>query len=436
LTPETFLVATLIVCSIVSVATGSSWTTVATVGVALIAIGNALGLNPAMTAGAIISGAYFGDKLSPLSDTTNLAPAMAGTDVFTHVRYMTYTTVPTYIITLAVFWILSLNLNFETTEASVDTLLAMIESKFMISPFLFAVPALVVIMVLLKFDALSALFVATILGAFVAIIFQPQVINELAVEVDKKLVSPISEPATVSESSGTSGSAAETKPTTSGSQKTWLRYSLNAYNSVVNAMSISTSLKIDEAKIRSICVEKGLPEEKVNSLIAELRANPKNADLFKSKGMTGMLSTIWLVFCAMCFGGAMEAIGLLERITLPLVQMAKSTGSLIGTAAASCVLVNIAAADQYLAIVVPGRMFRKTFEDRGLAPENLSRTLEDSGTVTSVLVPWNTCGATQAGVLQVPTLHYLPYCVFNYISPLMTVFFGAFQIAIRRRLEK
>jgi Na+:H+ antiporter, NhaC family len=436
LTPETFLVASLIVCSIVSVATGSSWTTVATVGVALIAIGNALGLNPAMTAGAIISGAYFGDKISPLSDTTNLAPAMAGTDVFTHVRYMLYTTVPTYIITVAVFWILSLNLNLQTTEASAETLLAMIEAKFVISPLLFAVPALVVIMVLMKFDALSALFVAMILGAVVAIIFQPQVINELAVEVNKKLGSPTSESGTIVANSPTNGSASETKQTEPDKQQSWFRYSLNAYNSVVNAMSIATALSTDEAKIRGIFVEKKYPEEKVNALMVQLQANPKNADLFKSKGMTGMLSTIWLVFCAMCFGGAMEAIGLLERITLPLVRMAQSTGSLIGTTVASCVLVNIAAADQYLAIVVPGRMFRKTFEDRGLAPENLSRTLEDAGTVTSVLVPWNTCGATQAGVLNVPTLSYLPYCVFNYVSPLMTVFFGAFQIAIRRRLEK
>ncbi len=436
LTPETFLIASLIVCSIVSVATGSSWTTVATVGVALIAIGNALGLNPAMTAGAIISGAYFGDKISPLSDTTNLAPAMAGTDVFTHVKYMIYTTVPTYLITLSAFWILSMNLNLQSTEASAETLLAMIESKFIISPFFFAVPGLVVIMVLMKFDALSALFVAMILGAIVAIVFQPQVINELASEANKKFLAADAESGSFSSVPPLSSSATELASAPPIKQQSWFRYSLNAYNSVVNAMSITTALATDEGRIREIFVEKGYSEEKVNALMGDLAANSKNADLFKSKGMTGMLSTIWLVFCAMCFGGAMESIGLLERITLPLVRMAQSTGSLIGTTAASCVLVNIAAADQYLAIVVPGRMFRKTFEDRGLAPENLSRTLEDSGTVTSVLVPWNTCGATQSGVLQVPTLHYLPYCVFNYVSPLMTVFFGAFQIAIRQRIQK
>lgn len=436
LSPGIFLVATLVVCSIVSLATGSSWTTVATVGVALIAIGNALGISPAMTAGAIISGAYFGDKISPLSDTTNLAPAMAGTDVFTHVRYMLYTTVPSYLITLAVFWLLSMNLKITATEASAEVLSAMIESKFNLSPWLFLVPAIVVGMVLLKSSALSALFMAMILAGGVAVVYQPQVIHELANEaLTARGILDSGEPAAGSESSSEPGGDPPAHTSAAGGLSGWTAYPLKAYYALVNAMSIETRLEVDEAQIRKVLISRGVNAERAESLVGEFQSNKKNTDLIKSKGMQGMLSTIWLVFCAMCFGGAMEGIGLLERITLPLVKFSQSVGSLIGTTVASCFLVNIAAADQYLAIVVPGRMFRKVFEARGLAPQNLSRALEDSGTVTSVLVPWNTCGATQAGVLQVSTLTYAPYCVFNYVSPLMSVFFGAFQIAIARRLD-
>lgn len=445
LTPETFLLATVLVCSVVSIATGSSWTTVATVGVALIAIGRALGISEPMTAGAIISGAYFGDKLSPLSDTTNLAPAMAGTDVFTHIRYMLWTTVPSYLITLGVFWMFTRGLQLEVQEASVDILLAALESKFVITPWLLLVPALVVAMVIMRFDAISALFVAMIVGAVVAVTIQPQVILELAnpklsgVQLTTDEDTPKVATENQAESVEAAGPAEEsdaiksiTPPSVFSRAKTYL---LQSYNVAINAMYSKVALEVNENGIRSRLAAREITGERAEGLIDEFIANPKNNDLLSARGMEGMLNTVWLVLCAMCFGGAMESIGLLERITLVLLRFAQSTGTLIGTTAASCLLVNIAAADQYLAIVVPGRMFRKTFADRGLAPQNLSRTLEDSGTVTSVLIPWNTCGATQAGALKVPTLEYLPYCVFNYVSPLMTVFFGAFHIALAKKVD-
>ncbi len=370
LNPTIFLFATCIVCSVVSVATGSSWATVATVGIALLGIGTAMGIHVGLIAGAVISGAYFGDKISPMSDTTNLAPAMAGTDLFTHIRYMMYTTVPSIIITLLIFLGIGL---FSKSSGSVEDTTALsvaIKSKFNINPFLFIVPGIVIWMIIKKVNALAALLIGSLLGGIAAIIFQPHIITEVA---------------------GTTGSFAK-----------------QAYMALINAMS--TEVKV------------GTDNEIANGLL-------------KAKGMYGMLNTIWLILAAMCFGGVMESAGLLRRITEPLVKKAKSTGALVATTAGSCVFVNITASDQYLAIVVPGRMFAQTYKDRGLAPENLSRTLEDSGTVTSVLVPWNTCGATQAGVLGVATLVYLPYCFFNIISPFMTVFFAYAGIKIRKLVK-
>ncbi len=371
LNPTIFLFATCVVCAIVSVATGSSWSTVATVGIALLGIGKAMGLHEGVIAGAVISGAYFGDKISPMSDTTNLAPAMAGTDLFTHIRYMMYTTVPTMSITLLIFLGIGLFSNHSGSVEDTNALSAAIKSKFNINPLLFIVPAVVIWMIIKKVNAIAALLVGSLLGGIFAVIFQPDIINEVA------------------------GSAG--------------KFSQNAYMAVMNAMS--TEVKV------------GTDNEIANGLL-------------KAKGMYGMLNTIWLILAAMCFGGVMESVGLLRRITEPLVKKAKSTGSLVATTAGSCAFVNVTASDQYLAIVVPGRMFAQTYKDRGLAPENLSRTLEDSGTVTSVLVPWNTCGATQRGVLGVETLTYLPYCFFNIISPFMTIFFAYAGIKIRKLAKK
>lgn len=371
LNPTIFLVAACIVSAIVSLATGSSWSTVATVGVALLGIGTALGIDTGMVAGAIISGAYFGDKMSPLSDTTNLAPAMAGTDLFTHIRYMVYTTVPTLLITLIIFLILGFTFDTKANTEGVDTMLAAIDGKFVISPFLFVVPAIVIFMIIKKVDAVPALLVGSLLGGIAAIIVQPDIIKEIA---------------------GVKGS-----------------YIQQAYMATVNAMTGKVAVVTEN--------------EQINGLL-------------ETKGMYGMMNTIWLIICAMCFGGVMEATGLLQKITRKIVSYSKSSGSLIATTAGTCVFFNATASDQYLAIVVPGKMFASTFKKRGLKPQNLSRTLEDSGTVTSVLFPWNTCGATQASVLGVATGTYWMYCFFNLLSPIMTIIYGYFNIKIARYSEK
>lgn len=371
LSPAVFLFATCAVCAIVSLATGSSWSTVATVGIALLGIGKAMDIHEGLIAGAVISGAYFGDKISPMSDTTNLAPAMAGTDLFTHIRYMLYTTVPSMTITLLIFIGIGLFSKHSGSVENTEALSQVIRGKFNINPVLFIAPAAVIWMIVKKVNAISALLIGSLLGAVLAVIFQPHIIREV---------------------SGATGSFAK-----------------QSYMAAMNAMSSEVRVTTDN--------------EIANGLL-------------KAKGMFGMLNTVWLILTAMCFGGVMESAGLLRRITEPLVKKAKSTGSLVATTAGSCAFVNVTASDQYLAIVVPGRMFAQTYKDRGLAPENLSRTLEDSGTVTSVLVPWNTCGATQTGVLGVATLTYLPYCFFNIISPFMTIFFAYAGIKIRKLVKK
>ncbi len=371
LNPTIFLVAAAVVCAIVSVATGSSWSTVATVGVALLGIGKALGLSDGMIAGAIISGAYFGDKISPLSDTTNLAPAMAGAELFTHIRYMLYTTVPSILITLAIFLVLGFMGSGGELSTDTQALNDAIAAKFNLNPLLFLVPAAVIFMVIRKVNAVVALFVGTMLGGLFAIIFQPDIVKDLT-------------------------------PGENG----WFRRS---YVAVVNAMHGDVAIESD---------------------------NDFAAELLSSGGMAGMLNTIWLIVTAMCFGGVMEACGFLARITEPLVRMAKTDGALVATTAGSCIFTNVTASDQYLSIVVPGRMFRETYEQRGLAPENLSRTLEDSGTVTSALVPWNTCAAYHFSVLSVNPLVFIPFCFFNIISPFMTLFFAFTGLKIRRLAEK
>ena len=367
LNPKIFLVAAAIICAIVSLASGSSWSTIATVGIALLGIGNALDISNGLTAGAIISGAYFGDKMSPLSDTTNLAPAMAGTELFTHIRYMMYTTIPSFVISLLIF--LSIGLSMDNTQNSNDitNLLMAIESSFNISPWLFLAPVIVLLLIMKKLPALPALFAGTLLGGIFAIIFQPHLIIEL-----------------------------------SGIDSNFYHAS---YVSIINAMGSKTSINTSNEMIN---------------------------DLLSSGGMYGMLNTIWLIICAMCFGGVMEASGALRKISQSIIQYAESTGSVIATTACTCLFFNVTASDQYLSIVVPGRMYTDTFKDKGLAPENLSRTLEDSGTVTSVLVPWNTCGATQSAVLGVATMTYLPFCFFNIISPLMTILYGYLGFKIKK----
>jgi NhaC family Na+:H+ antiporter len=365
--PSIYLVATCFICALVSLATGSSWSTVATVGIALLGIGKTMGFNEAMVAGAIISGAYFGDKISPLSDTTNLAPAMAGTDLITHIKYLLYTTTPSFIIALILFTFIGLGHSGNQNLAETAIVLEQIKSVFNISPFLFLVPALVIFMIVRRMPAIPALFIGMLAGALVAVIFQPSLIKSL--------------------------------------ETSSVNYGWNAYKATMDAMTISVQIPVENAML---------------------------SELFSSKGMAGMMGTIWLVLAAMMFGGIMEACGFLAALATAMIRLAKSTASLIATTAATCLSVNILASDQYLSIVVPGKMFEQVYRDKGLAPENLSRTLEDAGTVTSPLIPWNTCGAYHAGVLGVATGAYLPYCFFNLISPLMTLVFAIFNIKIRK----
>ncbi len=369
LNPEIFLFATAIITAIVSLATGSSWSTIATIGIALLGIGQALGLPLGLIGGAIISGAYFGDKMSPLSDTTNLAPAMAGTDLFTHIRYMMYTTIPSFSIALILFLIIGFRSNIIVTE-NIDELLQTLNTSFNITPWLFVVPVLVIILIVKKTPAIPALLAGSVLGGVFAILFQPNIITEISGEASVTISS--------------------------------------SYKAVINAMSTDISITTNNNQIN---------------------------DLLTSGGMYGMLNTIWLIICAMIFGGILESTGLLRRIAEPIINYAKSTGSLVATTTGTCIFFNITASDQYISIVVPGRMFADSYKEKGLAPENLSRTLEDSGTVTSVLIPWNTCGATQSAVLGVATLNYLPYCFFNLISPIMTIIYAYLGIKIKKLRE-
>jgi len=369
LNPTIFLFATCLICAIVSIATGSSWTTVATVGIALVGIGDVLGFEKGIIAGAIISGAYFGDKMSPLSDTTNLAPAMAGTDLITHIRYMALTTIPSIVITLIIFLVIGFFYNTSGEVGQINELQTAIASKFNISPWLFLVPVSVIVLIVKKIPAIPALFIGSLLGGIFAIIFQPDLLVSLSGETN---------------------------------------FFLASYKSVVNAMTTDVAIVTE------------------NELVNEL---------LSSGGMNGMLGTIWLIICAMIFGGIMENTGMLKRITQSIIGLAKTTGSLIATTTASCITFNVTASDQYLAIVVPGRMFAEEYKERGLHPKVLSRTLEDSGTVTSALIPWNTCGAYHSGVLGIATGEYFMYCFFNIISPIMTMIFGFLGIKIAKLVK-
>ena len=366
LNPKIFLFATVIVTAIISLSTGSSWSTVATIGIALLGIGTALGISKGLVAGAIISGAYFGDKMSPLSDTTNLAPAMAGTDLFTHIRYMMITTIPSIVLTLIIFLIIGLNYDFINIEQSVIEVKESINHSFVVSPWLLLPPVILLIIILIKTPPLPALMAGTLVGSLFAFIFQRELIAELAPN----------------------------------------HHFLQAsYIVLMKSMFGETLIKTDSIYL---------------------------ARLFHSLGMHGMLNTIWLIISAMVFGGSLEASGMLKRITDAIISKINSTFSLVASTLGTCLFFNLTASDQYISIVVPGRMYSDIYKDMNLKPELLSRSLEDSGTVTSVLIPWNTCGATQAAVLGVPTISYAPFAFFNIISPLMSLLIVAFGYKIRK----
>ena len=362
--PTIFLVTACIVSAIISVCTGSSWTTIATIGVGLIGIGKALGFDTGWVAGAIISGAYFGDKVSPLSETTNMAATTAGTNIFSHIKYMMITTVPSFVITIIIFLIYGF---FTTSHGDINTveLSSIIAQKYNITPLLFIIPIIVMILIARKVPAIIVLFIGAVLGVIGILVFQPNV------------VSLISE-----------------NPINSFSEKFVI-----AIKSAYGPISPETG------------------SEMLNSLVS-------------TKGMSGMLNTVWLIICAMCFGGALEASGMLETLTRKMVSIMKSTFSTVASTSGACLFLNFATGDQYISILIPGRMFSQIYQDKGYRPELLSRTLEDSATVTSVLIPWNSCGMAQSSVLGVATLTYLPSCFFNMLSPCMTLFVTAFQLTI------
>ncbi len=365
--PSIFLFATVVITAIVSLATGSSWSTVATIGIALVGIGKTFGLHEGIIAGAVISGSYFGDKMSPLSDTTNLAPAMAGTDLFTHIRYMAITTTPSMILCLLIFLVIGFNYDFQETSTDIPAVIKAIESRFTITPWLFLVPITLIVIIIKKVPPLPSILAGSLLGGLFAIIFQPHLIAEI-----------------------------------SGIHDNFFKAS---YITVMQAMYGHVS----------VVTQNGMVDE-----------------LLSTSGMSGMLNTIWLIMAAMIFGGTMESAGMLVRITQSIIRFAKSTGSLVATTIATSIFFNITASDQYISIVVPGRMFADIYRKRGYKPELLSRTLEDGGTLTSVLIPWNTCGATQSKVLGVSTWTYLPYCFFNIINPFVSIAIARLNYKIRR----
>jgi len=353
LSPGIFLVATLIICSIVSLGTGSSWSTAGTVGVALVGVGQGLGVPVTMVAGAIISGAYFGDKMSPLSDTTNLAPAVAGTDLFSHIRHMVYTTGPGYVISIVLYGLLGTRFSGGSLKAeNIDVILSTIKSNFFIHPILLLPPLLVIVMVVKKIPPLPALLGGTVLGGIFAMIAQSKPLAQVIQAAQSGYVS-------------------------------------------------QTGVKMVD-------------------------------DLLTRGGLESMMTTVALIICALSFGGIMEKTGMLETLAGSLLQRVKRTGSLVATTIFSCIGMNAIASDQYMAIVIPGRMYKNAFEERGLHPKNLSRCLEDSGTLTSPLIPWNSCGAFMHATLGVNPLLYLPYAFLNLSNPLVSLFYGYTGITMEK----
>lgn len=368
LTPAIFYPAACVICALVSLATGSSWTTAGTVGVALVGIAAAQDLNLGLAAGAIVSGAYFGDKMSPLSDTTNLAPAMAGTDLFTHIRHMVYTTTPSILLALILFAVVGLAMPAPTSASQLEGILVALRENFAIGPHLLIPAALVIILVVRKMPAFPALLIGALIGCVFAIIFQQPAVLGLA---------------------------------NSPEFPRWV------------------------ALLKGVWI----------SLFDGYRLESGNAaldELLSRGGMSSMLSTVWLIISAMMFGGAMETVKLLQKIAASILGLVRGVGSLIAATLLTAFGCNVLASDQYISIVLPGRMFRAEYKRRGLHPKNLSRALEDSGTLTSPLIPWNTCGAFMAQTLGVATFVYAPFAFFNLINPLVSAFYGFTGITIER----
>lgn len=370
ISPMVFLLTACIICALVSVTIGSSWTTIATIGVALLGIGKALGFSDGMIAGAIISGAYFGDKISPLSDTTVLASSMSKVPMFDHIRYLMYTTVPSIVITLVIFTILGFS-HSGSDSSLINEYTSVLDSKFNITPWLLIVPALTAVMIARRMPALIVLALSTATAAIAAIIFQPDIIREIGASI--------------------AGDGSNAKILFTGT-----------IESIYNSVSIET----------------GNPE--VNQLVA-------------SKGMLGMLNTVYLIICAMCFGAALKASGMLRHLASMILPLTKRRTSLVTSTVVTGTALNGIVSDQYLAIILTSSLFKDVYEKEGYENRLLSRSVEDSATVTSPLYPWSSCGMTQATILSVPTLAYLPYCFFNLISPLMSITVAAIGYKILKK---
>lgn len=365
--PNYFYATACILCAVTSISIGSSWSTAGTVGVGLIGISAGLGLSVEITAGAIISGAYFGDKMSPLSDTTNLAPAVAGSELFSHIRHMVWTTFPAIIIALILYLIIGLSTGSGAAEINIQGRLDLLNQSFKIGPHLLLPMVVVFYMAMKRMPAFPTIMVGSLVGGVFAVVFQQEAILGL-IKADHATA-------------------------------------LNMFDGVLRAL--------------------------FGGYVSET-GNAELDGLLSRGGMSSMLSTIWLVICAITFGSIVEKLGMLKRLVNSVMHLAQTTGSLILTTALTCIGVNILAADQYLSIVLPGRMYRLEFKKRDLASKNLSRVLEDTGTVTSVLIPWNTCGAFMAGTLGVATFAYAPYCFFNILSPIISVIYGFLNFKIEK----
>ncbi len=369
LSPSWFYAASALICAIISLAIGSSWTTAATIGVALMGIAVGMDMSPAITAGAVVSGAYFGDKMSPLSDTTNLAPAVAGSELFQHIRYMAYTAGPAFIIALVLFVLLGLNADTNFNALELERMQLELNNTYNIG-WEMLVPLLVLLFLAARGKpALPSVFFGALLGGLWAVLFQPELITAIA--------------------EGQSS-------------------------------AVATIMVVWSALTDGVAIKTGS---------AELN------ELLSGGGMSSMLNTMWIILSAMTFGAIMEKLGLLERMIQSLLGFIKSTGDLIAATLFTCFGANVLTADQYMAIVIPGRMFREQYENRDLDPRVLSRTLEDSGTITSALIPWNTCGAFMMATLAVSPLEFAPYAFFNWLTPLIALFYGYTGITILRRPE-
>lgn len=368
LSPQLFLVSACVICALVSLLSGSSWTTIATIGVALLAISHALGISEAWAAGVIISGAYFGDKMSPLSDTTILASSTTGVDLFTHIRYMMLTTTPAFLLTLIIFLAMGLGQGSGAQSLHVAQYTQGLASTFHISLWTLVVPLLTALLIARRMPSLIVLFLSALMAGIMALVLQPHILMQVADDA-----------------------------------------------SLSNVAALTKGLAV--TFYGATAVDTGY---------AELN------DLVSTGGMTGMLNTIWLILCAMCFGAAMVASGMIESITRVVISWVRSRLGLVSSTVSTGLFLNITTGDQFISIVLTANMFQNVYEQQGYEPRLLSRTAEDSATVTSVLVPWNTCGMTQSTVLGVPTIVYLPYCFFNILSPLMTILIAAIGWKIRR----